>query len=101
MNLNLLPVDGSGFDQLSISEPELPDNNDVVDNIPANNNENNDNQINVIKIIILNHNNNDDEGEVEDGPINDLNLEEDNTLESSVGVQAISNDEAQVIVEMI
>lgn len=97
INLNLLPVDGSVFHQLPILEP---DNHDVVENIPANN-LNNDNQINNVENVNRNENDSDDDGGVEDGPINDFDFNEDNILESSVGVQAISNDEAQAIVEMI
>jgi hypothetical protein len=73
----------------------------LENNIPANNNENNDNRIDNIDNLIGNENESDDEGGVADGPINDLDSEEDNILESSVGVQVISNDEAQAIVEMI
>jgi hypothetical protein len=75
-NLNLLPENDSVFNQLPILEED--------NNIEQNQVENND-----------------DEGGVEDGPINDIDLDEDNILESSVGVQEISNDEAQVIVDII
>jgi hypothetical protein len=81
-NLNLLPEDDSVFNQLPIleEEPELPGDNNIEQNRVENN---------------------DDEGGVEDGPINDIDLDEDNILESSVGIQEISNDEAQDIVDII
>jgi hypothetical protein len=79
------------YDQLPVIDPEDRIENAIDDNPVDENGVNN----------IPNVNDNDDEGGVEDGPVNDMDIDENNILETSVGVNPINNDEAQDIIDVI
>jgi hypothetical protein len=91
INLNLLPIDDSVFDQLPIMEEEQINEN-AVENNPLNQNEIN---------INPNANHHEEEGGVEDGPVNEIDTDEDNILETSIGVNQVNNDEAEDIIDVI
>jgi hypothetical protein len=91
INLNLLPIDASVFDQLPIIEEEQINEN-AIENNPLDPNEINN---------APNVNDDEDEGGVEDGPVNDIDIDEDNILETSIGGKPVNNDEAEDIIDVI
>jgi hypothetical protein len=87
--LNLLPIDDSVYDQLPIIEEEQINEN-AIENNPLDPNE-----------INYPLDSNEDEGGVQDGPVNDIDINEDNILESSIGGKPINKDEAVDIINVI
>ena len=80
-NLNLLPVNGSILNELLIHE---------INNNATNNDENN-------------NNNNDDDSEdeegIQNGPVNELQVDNNNILESGLGLPLPDRDEAETIIQ--
>lgn len=106
-NINLLPENGSILNELVIHDLHM--NNGNIDNIENANNvienaniENDNNDININNNNINNNDINegsDDEDGVQNGPINELQIDQNNIMETGLGLPLPDRDEAESVVQ--